>query len=260
MLCSPLRLAANRRNAQRSTGPRTPEGKSRSSRNAVKHNILARDVVIRDGDGAENPSDFNALLRELDAQFKPVGPVERALVERIAAAYWRLRRVHRFEVGLLRRSLDESRRAHDPQGDADLAKIDRRLAKVRDSLAQDEQHAGYFKQFDLTNPATTTDKLRPLLLEDALYLCLDAKNLDMPALRDLVLAGLAQAAEQHRSEITRLEAERDEAERYQAVRLSRRALVGDAPIADDLFKLARYESILDRQIHQALAEFRRRGK
>ena len=33
-----------------------------------------------------------------------------------------------------------------------------------------------------------------------------------------------------------------------------------APIADDLFKLARYESILDRQIHQALAEFRRRGK
>ena len=50
------RTAANRRNAQMSTGPRTEEGKSRSRRNAVKHGILSSALHITEGDGAEDPA------------------------------------------------------------------------------------------------------------------------------------------------------------------------------------------------------------
>ena len=47
MVCSPARLAANRLNAQKSTGPRTEEGKSRSRANALKHGLCASVVVPR---------------------------------------------------------------------------------------------------------------------------------------------------------------------------------------------------------------------
>ena len=43
---SPRKRLANRRNAKKSTGPKTPEGKRRSGRNAVKHGLLSRDLVV----------------------------------------------------------------------------------------------------------------------------------------------------------------------------------------------------------------------
>jgi hypothetical protein len=58
---SERKLSANRANAQKSTGPRTPEGKRRVARNAVKHGILAREVFIGEGDGAEREEDFSEL-------------------------------------------------------------------------------------------------------------------------------------------------------------------------------------------------------
>lgn len=77
-------LEANRRNAAKSTGPRTAEGKHRSSRNALKHGLLAREVVILDGDGAETEADFDALLADLSDELRPRGVIEETLVERIA--------------------------------------------------------------------------------------------------------------------------------------------------------------------------------
>lgn len=59
------KAAANRRNAQLSTGPRTKEGKSRSRQNAVKHGILSSALLILDGDGAEDRSEFDELLSAL---------------------------------------------------------------------------------------------------------------------------------------------------------------------------------------------------
>ncbi len=93
---SPRRLAANRANARKSTGPRTPRGKAVSSRNARKPGLLARNVVIAD-DLDEAESDFDALLRGLTARLAPDGPFETLLVERIALCYWRLARAARFE-------------------------------------------------------------------------------------------------------------------------------------------------------------------
>jgi len=99
-------IIANRGNAGRSTGPVTPSGKAIAARNSLKHGLLAKEVVIDAGEGAENQEQFDALLADLKDQFDPQGTLEEMLVEKIASAYWRLRRAHRFEVGLIRNSLD----------------------------------------------------------------------------------------------------------------------------------------------------------
>ena len=89
---------ANRNNAQRSTGPRTPEGKARSRANALKHGLLAETILINDRDPDEEPQDFDDLLSALIDDVQPAGAREQLLVERLAVCYWRLRRAHRFEA------------------------------------------------------------------------------------------------------------------------------------------------------------------
>ncbi len=101
-------IAANRRNAARSTGPISAAGKAIAARNSLKHGLLAQEVVIDGGEGAESQEQFDALLLDLTNQFAPEGPLEEILVEKVAVAYWRLRRAHRYEVGLARKKLDNA--------------------------------------------------------------------------------------------------------------------------------------------------------
>ena len=96
------RTAANRRNAQLSTGPRTEEGKNQSRRNALKHGILASALLITGGEGAEDHAEFDRLLNSLYTDLDPVGTLEEMLVEKIAICYWRERRALRCEAGLIR--------------------------------------------------------------------------------------------------------------------------------------------------------------
>jgi hypothetical protein len=94
---SPAQLAANRANAKKSTGPRTAQGKARSARNALKHGLLARHLVLHDGDPLEVPQEFRILLHGLIDAYRPQTPAEQAIVQTIATCYWRLRRAVRFE-------------------------------------------------------------------------------------------------------------------------------------------------------------------
>jgi len=93
------RIEANRRSALRSTGPRTAEGKRTASHNAIKHGLLAREVVIKAGDGEENLQEFDELLERLWEDCCPVRVVEEMLVQKIATCWWRLARVLRAENG-----------------------------------------------------------------------------------------------------------------------------------------------------------------
>ena len=97
---------ANKQNALVSTGPVSPEGKALVSQNAVKHGIFARDLIITSGDGKEDQQEYNELLDGLIVSLAPSGQMECLLVEKIAADYWRLRRVLRFETGSIRKQLD----------------------------------------------------------------------------------------------------------------------------------------------------------
>ena len=96
---SPKQLEANRCNAQRSTGPRTPAGKARVKFNALKHGLLAKSVILPIRSRSEKQSHFDALLAQLIDELKPVGILEDMLVEKIAVSYWRLRRALRAEAG-----------------------------------------------------------------------------------------------------------------------------------------------------------------
>ena len=96
-------IAANRLNAQRSTGPRTPVGKARVSSNALKHGLTGRDVVLP----GENPDDFDSFRAGLLTSLDPQGELEGALAERIVVDFWRLRRVSIFEATLHRRGCKE---------------------------------------------------------------------------------------------------------------------------------------------------------
>jgi hypothetical protein len=101
---SPRKLAANRANAGKSTGPKTPEGKARSSGNALKHGLLASHVVPTSGGLHEDSEAFDHLLDQLTLEFQPADTTEQLLVERIAACYWRLRRALQFESRCIEQS------------------------------------------------------------------------------------------------------------------------------------------------------------
>ncbi len=105
MTVSRKQLEANKKNAQKG-GVKTQEGKAIVKFNALKHGLLAKEVAVTVGEGAENPQEFNALLEDLKAQLVPEGTLEEMLVEKVAVAYWRLRRAYRYEVGLIRKKLD----------------------------------------------------------------------------------------------------------------------------------------------------------
>jgi len=92
-MASEAQVQANRLNAQKSTGPRTPEGKEKTSQNALKHGLLAREAVIQ----GEDPEDFELYREGMLEELAPVGAVEAMLAERIAGVSWRLRRAERLQ-------------------------------------------------------------------------------------------------------------------------------------------------------------------
>ncbi len=101
---TPIKIEANRRNAKRSTGPRTERGKSIARFNAVTLGLFARHVAIPICDGYEPEKEFQTLLDELHQEFQPVGIYEEWLVVKIAECMWRLRRATRCESGSVRQS------------------------------------------------------------------------------------------------------------------------------------------------------------
>ena len=89
-------VEANRKNALKSTGPRTWKGKVVSRLNALKHGLQAAQVLLPDEDADE----FHELQERLFAELSPEGTLEAQQVERITAMMWRLRRVYRAEAGI----------------------------------------------------------------------------------------------------------------------------------------------------------------
>src|SRR5258707_571329 len=83
---------ANRRNSQKSTGPKTPEGKAAVSMNSLRHGLRARTVVLP----GENREEFNQLCNDLEVEWHPNSRTEQFYVEQMAVSQWKL---SRMEVG-----------------------------------------------------------------------------------------------------------------------------------------------------------------
>jgi hypothetical protein len=89
---------ASRRNGARSRGPKTAAGKARSARNALAHGLRSRQLVLLDD---EDPAEFRAFARALQAELAPRGRFQADLVGRIVIAAWRARRADKLEAGVL---------------------------------------------------------------------------------------------------------------------------------------------------------------
>jgi hypothetical protein len=100
-------IAANRRNALKSAGPITEEGKARSRRNAIRHGLTAETVIAN----LEDADDYQAFEEAVTADYEAETAVERELVLRLASVLWRLRRATGIESALFEQAIDEPDKA-----------------------------------------------------------------------------------------------------------------------------------------------------
>jgi hypothetical protein len=89
---------ANRRNAQKSTGPKTPEGKAAVSMNSLRHGLRARTVVLP----GENREEFTQLCDDLEGEWQPQSRTEQFYLEQMAVSQWKLIRLEVGEVNIFK--------------------------------------------------------------------------------------------------------------------------------------------------------------
>jgi hypothetical protein len=95
-MTSKKKAEANRQNALKSTGPKTPEEKAAVRLNALKHGLLSREVLLP----GEDADALRELGERLRAELQPMGELENLLVDRITSLLWRLRRLGQVEAGI----------------------------------------------------------------------------------------------------------------------------------------------------------------
>jgi hypothetical protein len=120
-------IAANRANAQKSTGPRTPEGRAKVRCNAVRHGLTGQILTLSEGD---RPL-FDQLLNDLIAGFNPFNAIERQLVTGIAWDTWRLNRLRAIESNTFALACGEETRAGQEVDAAQLADLDQALTDAQ---------------------------------------------------------------------------------------------------------------------------------
>jgi hypothetical protein len=129
-MTSESQIDANRRNAQKSTGPKTAEGKAVAAGNSLRHGLTARQVVCFD----ETHSHFTEFYEALRADYAPADAIEAQLVERIALCVWRLRRACRMEAKLI----DSCQAQPAPVWKTELANVLHREPEGLETLSRHE--------------------------------------------------------------------------------------------------------------------------
>ncbi len=282
MTVTQKQLEANRKNALEG-GVKTPDGKAIAKFNALKHGLLAKEVVLTAGEGAEDPTEFAALSQDLMSQFQPQGTLEEMLVEKIAVAYWRLRRAYRYEAGLIRLELDtaaekyygkyrsdgEKKHRTDEQIDAEIAqereafaywqKDKNDLSKMHKEGRPLEDIYGWKENWEflhekvidlLPENLDSEDDLKPKELRKCLNK--DANWSDDDIWKALI-DDCAQRMARHQGQIEALEREREKNQQ----RIKVLKVLGNVPSRDELDRLLRYEGAIERQFYKALNQLER---
>ena len=136
-----------------SSGPKTEHGKAISSRNATTHGVFARDVVLPAL--GEDPAGYRQMQDEWTQQLTPRNLLEQHYVEKIAAASWRLRRLHRWQAQLF----------EDPALSED-ERLDRLDKVLRHETALQRQIDTAVKMLARDVPQLYSRRLRDQVLED----------------------------------------------------------------------------------------------
>ena len=146
-MASQKQIEANRRNALKSTGPKTDEGKAAVSMNALRHGLRARSILIP----GENPEEYDQLCASLEAEWRPRNRTEQLLLEQMVAAQWKLARL---EVG--ERSIYMQTMAADKQ----MALLDRfsvqrgRLERSFSKAMRELEHLRKNRLVEVAEPAS----------------------------------------------------------------------------------------------------------
>jgi hypothetical protein len=106
-MATDLQIVANRRNAKRSTGPRTPKGKSASSGNALKSGIYAKAIIIQ----GEDPAEFQALQKGYYRDYQPATTDERILLDDVVQLAWRKKRLDNTYNQMWMREMEHNRKS-----------------------------------------------------------------------------------------------------------------------------------------------------
>src|SRR6516165_10804515 len=133
-MVSTLKSETARINGAKSRGPTTPEGKEKSSRNALKHGLTAGNgnVLL----ACEDKGEFDGVLNKLLGIHKPANPAERDILEEMVAARWRIRRMWTVETNLLNQEiLAQQSKTDNPEPGVHLAMAFRSLTDDSRSLA-----------------------------------------------------------------------------------------------------------------------------
>src|SRR5712671_6221630 len=101
---------ANRRNAAKSHGPITPEGRAAVRHNALKHGFAAAEIILPT---VEEKIDFEQFRFAFEEEYKAVGPTEEVLVEDIVVSRWRLNRIRKMEPGFFAMELDRLKESRE---------------------------------------------------------------------------------------------------------------------------------------------------
>jgi hypothetical protein len=154
-------IEANRRNAAKSTGPITQEGKQRSRCNAVRHGLTAETVI-----GAlEDSEDYRAFEGAIVADYDAQSTVERELVLRLASLLWRLRRATTTETGLFEIEANHPGNFRPGRQIRPAPKIDYEMLEPAGSVSTDRDPASH----DTTNATEPGQKSRRKSVEAAIH-------------------------------------------------------------------------------------------
>jgi len=144
-------------NGAKSRGPVTPEGKKRSSLNAVRHGLLAKSICLTN----EDPEKFKELLQDYLTRLQPADNVELRLVEQMASAAFRLERFASAETALFDLEMD----AQTPQIEKEFKKIDHAstFALAFKSLADNSKALQLYLRYETTISRQYDRALKQLL-------------------------------------------------------------------------------------------------
>lgn len=275
-MASQKQIEANRKNAQKSTGAKTPEGKAIVRLNAVTHGVTAEAAVIP---FVENPEDWEAHRQGIIESLSPVGHLETVLAERIAMLIWRLGRANRCErelVALEQERMEEKHFEYNNEYKS-LKAISYQIGEykrlrnlfVRLPRMQGDQSIQNYDAIALFDAAaevaenTNTDDLDiPGFPEDETLEDFDGWTADILRGALQAMADSEETTYDDMFDATRLRLAFKEAKAKlelekaatEIERKRRKKLLPDTPILD---KLYRYESHLERSLYKAMREIER---
>ncbi len=159
------RAAINRSNAQHSTGPRTPEGKARSSQNALRHGLSSRTALI----SSEDQQAYAGHCSKFFDEYRPATPTETQLTQELADTAWRLNRIPALEAQLLHRAANPPNEeaaiafdlvdAHRALATLSLhsARLSRQFQRALEQLRQVQSERLARRERDLKNAASISE-------------------------------------------------------------------------------------------------------